>query len=274
MNHDFQSEHPYGFEPVAGYEFQIQLEAPPSGLWQLYRLNWLFDPWPDAVARKYSFTNLGLTDDKLIQGIVLPMETNGEPATVGVWSDDDNIWRQWTKTTLPLKKTGVVLDISAPFTAHFLQFRTYDAHRIWWQEARVVWEPIPEATNTWQTQETDSDMGGWGHLRDCFVAYMGGTGYNLATPLSQVFPVLTITTEYGDMKYDLDPVMPNQYVRCYRVLAPQKAKWHRFRIDAPGTGIRLYQKDTVVRMKEWGSNGPYVNVQPFGDNSRQYGARM
>jgi hypothetical protein len=278
MNHDFQSEHPYAFEPVAGYEFQVQLRPDqPDTLWSIFKLNWLFDPWPDAVARKYSFTNLGITDDKFIQGIVLPMETGGQPAVVGVWSDDDNITRTWTKTTLPLKKTGVVLDISQPFTAHFLQFQTLTPHRIWWNEARVVYEPIPEATNTWETQEGDWDLGGWSHLRDCFIAYMGGTGANLATPLAAqtIFPVLTITTEYGSMQYDLDPVSANQYVRCYRVLAPQKSKWKRFKVEAPGSqGIRLYSKDTVVRVKEWGSNGPYVNLQPFGDFSRQYGARM
>ena len=277
VNHDFQSEKPYAINPpVAGYEFQVQLQATqPNTLWQLYQLNWIMEPWPDAVARYYPFDSLGTTADKFIQGVVLPMETNGEPAIVGLWGDDDNIWRTWTKTTLPLKKTGVVLDIQQPFTAHFIQFQTLTAHRIWPGEARVVWEPIPEATNTWQTQQTDNDMGGWSHLRDCFIAYMGGTGANLAQPLAgPITPVLTITTEYGSMEYALDPVMPNQYVRCYRVLAPQKAKWHQYRIDAPSPGVRLYQKDTVIRIKEWGSQGAYLNSQPFGDDSRASGAKM
>jgi hypothetical protein len=57
-------------------------------------------------------------------------------------------------------------------------------------------------------------------------------------------------------------------------LAPQKAKWHRFRIDADGTGVRLYQKDSVVRVKEWGSAGAYLNMSPFGDDSRVSGAKM
>lgn len=276
LNHPYQNEKPYAFEPVAGYEFQVQLQFPdPNTLWELFKINWIFEPWPDAVARKYPFTNLGDSSDKFIQGIVLPMETGGQPAVVGVWGDDDNAWHYWTKTTPNLKKMGIDLNIEQPFTAHILQFQTLTASRIWPDEARVVYEPIPEATNTWQTQQTDNDLGGWSHLRDCFIAYMGGTGSNLATPLAgPIMPVLTITTEYGSMQYDLDPVMPNQYVRCYRVLAPQKAKWHQFRVEAPLGGVRLYQKDSVIRIKEWGSNGPYINSQPFGDNSRASGARM
>lgn len=266
MQHNYQSIKPYAWEPVAGYEFQVQLVlGPGSDALQLFKINWIFEPWPDDVARKYPFTNLGDTSDKFIQGVVLPMETGGLPCTVGLWSDDTNIVQQWTKTTLPLKKTGVVLNIEQPFTAHFLQFQTITPGRIWPQEAKVVWEPIPELSNTWQTQETDFDMGGWSHLRDCFVAYMGGNG---------TAPVLSITDEYETVQYLLDPVQSGQYTRCYRVLKPMKAKWHSFRLEGSGPGVRLYVKDTVFRAKEWGSNGPYVNIQPFGDLSRTSGARM
>ena len=86
-------------------------------------------------------------------------------------------------------------------------------------------------------------------------------------------PVLSITTEYSTEQYTLDPMNIGEYTRCYRVLKPQKAKWHSFRLES-AAGVRLYQKDTVIRAKEWGSAGPYANVQPFGDESRASGARM
>jgi len=263
VQHDGQLEKPYAFEPVAGYEFQIQMNFPQDVTWQLYKVRWLFEPWPDAVARKYPFSSLGETGAKFIQGVVLPMETNGETATVGMWFDDTNQTLTWDKSTLPLKKTGVVLDMSQPIVAHFIQFETLTPHRIWPEEAKVVWEPIPELTNTWQTQETDHDLATWHHLRDAFIAYMGGNGT----------PTLSITDEYETIQYTLDPVTPGQFVRCYRVLKPMKAKWHSYRIVAPG-GIRLYVKDTAIRLKEWGSMGPYLNVAPFGDNSRVAGARI
>jgi len=265
LYHPGQTEKPYGFEPVAGYEFQVQFqfETQATVWWQLYKVSWIFEPWPDDVARKYPFTNLGDTSDKFIQGIVLPMETGGKDTTVGVWFDDSNQTEAWTKSTLPLKKTGVVLDMPQPIIAHFIQFQTVTPGRIWPEEAKVVWEPVPELTNTWQTQETDHDLATWHHLRDCFIAYMGNGDA----------PVLEIDDEYETMRYTLDPAAVNQFVRAYRVLKPMKAKWHRYRVTSVA-GIRLYVKDTVVRLKEWGSTGPYLNAQPFGDLSRASGARM
>src|SRR5215475_6045098 len=111
VQHNGQSEKPYGWEPIAGYEFQVQMNFPQNVQWQLYKIKWIFEPWPDTVARKYPFNSLGDTGSKFIQGVVLPMETGGQQTTVGLWGDDDNITRSWTKSTLPLKKTGVVLNI-------------------------------------------------------------------------------------------------------------------------------------------------------------------
>ena len=367
MQHDYQSEKPYAWEPVAGYEFQVQLAVGPAlNALQLFKINWIFQPWPDAVVRRYPFMDLGTSGEKYIRGIEIPMETGGIPGTVTVWADDGNLdIGSWTKTTPALKKTGVVLDLPAgPFTAHEIQFSTTTACRIWPAEAKItfdpwpekstdesafsnlgytgakfiqgavipmetgaspvqlqvnsdcgtsitlpavttpflckndfafsfspcypspsdpiighevqvkplsdariwydeirwIWEPMPELVPTWDTQPTDLDLPGWHSLRDCYIAYMGGTGT----------PVLTITTEYGAISYNLDPITSGQYTRCYRVLQPQKAKWRSFRVENCG-GLRLFIKDCEVRAKAWGEPGPYRSFAPFGDLSRTNG---
>lgn len=370
--HPGQTIKPYAWEPVAGYEFQVQFQFETAATlwWQLYKINWIFQPWPDAVARKYPFQNLGSSGAKYIRGIVMPMETAGVPGTVNLWGDDADTNYTWTKTTEYLKKTGEVLDLPAPFTAHEIQFTTlpdaagngcriwpdevkvdfdpwpesstdvssftdlgyngakfmqgavipmetsgrptsltirnecnqyvklpavqtptnckqsfafsfspcynppsdvFIAHeiqvspgsdaRIWYDEIKWIWEPEPELVPSWVTQPTDHDFATWHHHRDCFIAYRGGNGT----------PVLYITTEYGTEAYPLDPVVSNQYVRSYRVLKPQKAKWRSYRVEGCGL-FRLYIKDSVVRVKEWGATGPYLNAQPFGDLSRTNGA--
>lgn len=367
MQHNYQSIKPYAWEPVAGYEFQVQLVlGPGTNALQLFKINWLFDPWPDAIARKYPFQNLGTSGDKYIKGVVMPMETGGQPASLTLWADDSNALIQWdSKTTPALKKTGVVLDLpNGPFTAHEIQFATLTNARIWPGEAKIdfdpwpesstdvssftdlgyngakfiqgavipmetggkpvslkirnecsqfvtlparttptnckqsfafsfspcynpasdvfigheiqvqpssdariwydeikwIWEPMPELVPSWVTQPTDLDLPGWHSQRDCYIAYMGGAGA----------PVLTITTEYGSMQYPLDAVTDGQYTRCYRVLAPQKAKWRSFRVEACG-GMRLFLKDCEVRAKAWGDSGPFKSFQPFGDLSRTNG---
>lgn len=365
VTHNGQLEIPYAWEPVAGYEFQVQFEVQtPTVWWQLYKVSWIFEPWPDAVARKYPFMNLGTSGAKYIKGIVMPIETGGVPGTFGVWGDDADTNYTWSETTENLKKTGKSVDLPAPFVAHEIQFSTLTACRIWPNEAKVdfdpwpesstnvssfsnlgyegakfmqgavipmetggnsvsltvtsdcgqsvtlgpvstpagcknefafsfspcntspsnpfiahevqvaptsdarvwydeirwIWEPEPELVATWVTQPTDHDFPTWHSMRDCFIAYRGGLGT----------PTLYVTTDYSTESYPLDFVAPGMYMRCYRVLKPQKAKWRSYRVEGCGL-FRLYIKDCAVRVKEWGSTGPYISAQPFGDLSRTNG---
>jgi hypothetical protein len=304
MQHDYQSIKPYAWAPVAGYDFQVQLVFDPDQLrgFQLFQVNWIFEVWPDAVARKYPFMSYGETGAKFIQGIVMPIETGGQPAKIGLFFDDANTQITWTKQTQPLVKTGVVFDLAEPIVAHEIQWQTFpqpnpnapqltppitnpvgdfsiDAGpgaRIWPQEAKVVWEPMPELTETWQTQPGNWDFCLWWSLREAYIAYMGPPAtLDGQPPISPVAPTLHIETEYGTKDYLLPaPTSANQYIRAYIVLAPQKSKWKSFRVDAPAPGIRLFQKDCCVFAKEWGSDGPYQALHPFGDTSRTRGAAI
>jgi hypothetical protein len=42
----------------------------------------------------------------------------------------------------------------------------------------------------------------------------------------------------------------------------------------PGGYIRLYRKDCELRVKQWGSSGPYQVVRPFGGDSFETGAKI
>src|SRR5262249_27344723 len=148
--------------------------------------------------------------------------------------------------------------------AHEIQVKPLgNLARVWYDEIEWVWEPIPELAYSWVTEPTDHDLPGFHHLRDVYIAYMGGTGA----------PTLTITTEYGTQNYPLDAVSAGQYVRAYRVVQPQKAKWRSYRVESCG-GFRLFKKDCEVRVKAWGSNGPFSSALPFGGPSRADGARI
>lgn len=368
VTHDGQTEHPYAWAPVAGYEFQVEMSFPQNVAWELFRIRWIFEPWPDAVTRAYPFQNLGTTQAKYIRQVTLPIETGGAPGTVGLLGDDGQAIRDFPNlVTENLLKTGVPLVPPTPLVAHEIQLSTLTAMRIWPEEAHVDfevwpelstetsaftdcgykgakfmqglivpldtngqpvvlkvtydgggqallgptttpagektstaysfspcnfypsnpfiahqvqvqpltparvfndeidwrWEPVPELVYTWRTQETDHDLPGWHSMREAYIAYMGGDGA----------PVFTITTEYGSLQYTLDPVLPDQYTRCYRVLQPQKAKWRSYRVESC-RGLRLFIKDCSVFAKAWGDPGAYRSFQPFGDLSRISGARI
>ena len=268
--HDGQSEHPYAFTPQAGYLAQVQqadqgIAPPPT--WQLYKINWIYEVWPDATTRDSFFSDLGYTGSKFMQGLVLPMETGGNPVTFNVAGDCGQKAVMGPVSTPNLCKMDVAFSFSPcnsspsePFIASSVQIQPNAPARFWYDQARWIWEPEPELVATWQTQPTDHDLATWHHLRDCFVAYRGGQGT----------PTLYVTDEYETVAYPLDPVVPNQYVRVYRVLRPMKAKWHSYRVEGCGL-FRLYLKDSVLRIKEWGSTSTYINVQSFGELSRTNG---
>jgi len=365
ITHDGQTIFPYAWNPVAGYEFQVELRfGSYTPQWQLFKIAWIFEPWPDAVARTFPFQDLGSVQVKYIRQITLPIETNGNAGTIGLIGDGNNPQRLFSVLTPVLIKSATELVLNPPMIAHEIQLSTqsimrmwpnelkadfepwpefssvrsaftnlgyegskfiqgavipldtggsplslqinYDTGgpvtlgpvttpagvktpiafsfgpcnptpsdpfiatevqvlpqsnaRVWFDEIKWVWEPEPELVYTWDTQPTDHDLPGFHSQRDCFIAYMGGSGA----------PVLTITTEYGSVKYTLDPVVPGKYVRSYRVLAPQKAKWRSYRVESCG-GLRLFMKDCEVRVKAWGDTGPYKSFQPFGDLSRANG---
>ena len=275
VNHNGQSEKPYAFPNTVGYETQLQMESPQIGgtagivpTWQLYKINWIYEVWPDSTTRDSFFTDLGYTGSKFLQGMVVPMETGGQPVTFNVNGDCGQKAVMGPVTTPAGCKMDLAFSFSPcnavpsdVFIASSIQIVPNSPARIWYDNIKWIWEPEPELVPSWVTQPTDHDFATWHHHRDCFIAYRGGNGT----------PTLYITTEYSTEAYLLDPVTPGQYVRCYRVLKPQKAKWRSYRVEGCGL-FRLYIKDCAVRVKEWGSTGPYLNAQPFGDMSRVNGA--
>lgn len=270
VNHNGQSEHPYAFTPKAGYEMQLQMVAPQGAApptWQLYKINWIFEPWPDSTTRDSFFSDLGYVGSKFLQGMIIPMETGGNQVTFNVQGDCGINAKMGPVSTPSLCKMDVAFSFSPcntypsnPFIASQVQIQPDNDARIWYDQIRWIWEPEPELVATWVTQPTDFDLPGWHSQRDCYIAYRGGNGA----------PTLFVTTEYGTESYKLDFVGPNQYTRCYRVLKPQKAKWRSFRVESCGL-FRLYLKDCEVKVKAWGTTGPYISAQPFGDLSRTNG---
>jgi hypothetical protein len=126
-----------------------------------------------------------------------------------------------------------------------------------------IWEPVPELTYTWKTQETDHDLPGYHYLGpQAFIAYIGGADA----------PVFTVTTEYGSVVYSL-PASNGAYVRAQIAMQPQKAKWRKYSITSTD-GIRLFLRDSAVMASEWGTQSAFKSFQPFGDLSRAVGARI
>jgi hypothetical protein len=250
--------------PMIGHEFQLRSETPARVWWS--EVKWDFEPWPELDGRASAWTDMGQPGAKFLQGMVIPMDTNGANVSFNLLYDQGQSVPIGPFNTPGGRKDAVPYSLLEPIIVHEAQLIPTGNVRLFDKEIKWVWEPIPELVTTWKTQETDHDLPGWHYLFDCYIAYIG----------TEIAPTFTVTTEYESVSYNL-PLANGSYVRAYLLLKPQKAKWRRYSITS-SSGLRLYLKDCEVRAKNWTDKGNYPSAfqsfNPFGDESRLSGARI
>jgi hypothetical protein len=250
--------------PMIGHEFQLRSETAARVWWQ--EAKWDFEPWPEFSAGRGAWTDMGTPGAKFLQGMVIPMDTGGRDITMQLLYDHSQSLFFGPFNTPAGTKTAEPYSLPLPVIVHEVQVVPLGDARVWFDQIKWVWEPIPELVTTYTTQPTDHDLPGWHYLFDAYIAYIG-----TADP-----PIFSVTTEHGTINYPL-PVANGTYTRAYLLLHPQKAKWRSYSIIS-GTGLRLFLKDCEVRAKNWTDKGNYPaafqSYHPFGDESRVYGARI
>ncbi len=249
--------------PVIIHEFQL-VPRTAARVWY-DEIQWDSEPWPELLAESSPWTDMGTPGAKFLQGLVIPLDTNGASVTFDLLYDGTSTTVGPFATTAG-RKTSVPFSFLTPFIVHEVLLTPRTACRAWYSEVKWVYEPVPELVTTYTTQATDLDLPGFSYQFDCYVAYIG----------SADAPVLHITTEYGTVDYTL-PVSNGVFTRAYVVLQPQKAKWRSFSVTSTG-GVRLFLKDCEFRLKPWTDKGNYPSAfqshHPMGDESRTVGARI
>jgi hypothetical protein len=234
----------------------------PNIAWRYWMTEWDFDVYPELVPEYTSIIEVGTPGAKFMQGIRLTADTSNLPVSFEILYDGGQVGATLSgtfngKMTLPFS-------FPTPFIAHNLQIRPLGNMRVFLGETEWVFEPAPDFAQNWQTQETDHDLPDFHAMRDCWIAYQSHP--SAVTPEQFI-----ITTQYGTETYQL-PVSTT-YARIYLPLAPQKAPWRSYQVTST-LGVRLFVRDIVVRVKNWGDPGPFRRPAPFGDFSREVGARI
>jgi len=234
---------------------------------------WDQEVYPEYLIEESPVITLNRNDAAFVQGFKIPADSSNLSARLQVLFDGGQSGPILTSTWngKQVQYFPNAANPFLPFVAHTIQVIPLDAIRVFWPEMEVIFEPLPELATMWQTQETDHDIPGWHYLRDCYIAYQSAPG-------ATVDEVLTITTEYGALTYNLPA--STSYARRYLILQPQKAKWRKYQV-ASTLGVRLFRNDIAVRGKGWysgsGANGQWFSFNPFqpiGDASRAVGARI
>lgn len=229
--------------------------------WRLFEVFWVFDPYPDIEPSYGPIISAGYQGDKWVQGVRLTADSLGLDQQLQVLFDGAQ-----AGPTLTVNHAGkVTKPYSWPgFVAHNLQLvgagvGVFEAETEW------IYEPMPELTPYWDCQPTTYDLIGWMHMRYGYFAYMTKTGETdlvLLSFLPDSGPPLSVSF----------PATNGQYVKAFYSLPPNKFKSVQPRVTGPASGVRVFLRDSEIRVRAWGDPGPYQIKNAFGDLSRLRGA--
>lgn len=244
---------------TAGLDITWSASATGNPTLYQYELAYLVKPELSA-ARATDWDDDGYEGAKFVQGMVIQANTFGSTANLTVQGDCGTI-----SPTFPIN-TGaceqeIAISFPTPFIAH--QMRVFSDIPISMMspfKIRWIWEPAPELANYWITQGTSFGVRGYFHHRDVLMAIQSTDVVTLTiTPDNRPAVTFTFASTGGVL------------LKPYLSLPPTKARIGQYSATSP-TGFRLYVKDVELRIKEWGSTGPWQIVRPFGDQSFQNGA--
>jgi hypothetical protein len=131
--------------PLIGHDFQL-IPSGPIRVWY-DEIRWDADPWPELIPEASSWINLGTPGAKYLRGAVIPMDTGGNNISINFISSGGANVSLPANTTANIK-TPVPFAFSVPLIGHEFQLvpSVNNSVRIWWEEAKWMFDPWPELT--------------------------------------------------------------------------------------------------------------------------------
>lgn len=213
----------------------------------------------DTTGRPTDWMDAGSLRYKFVHGVRIKADAYGTGKQVQVQYDGEMLG-----PVITLGGSGEqvrVYSFDTPFKAHM--FRLVPLGDSPWSffEADWIVNPEPESTSYWVTQPATWDMAGFLHSRELWLAY--------ASPNAALVSLVV-----DGVVSTLNPFPANNRMqKVYVPTPPLKGKvWQ---LTGTGTALQIYERDTELRIKSWGSTEQYAIVRPFGDLTRtEGGARV
>lgn len=212
-------------------------------------------PLPENTA--YRATDWELADKpgaKYVQGLLIEADTLGQIRELRVEYDGGNLAA--VIQVASFKREEKYYPFPTAAIGHLFRLLPTDPDEWRLFNIRWVYQPAPEISTVWESQEYAHDLSGWQHVREGYVALSSVTA-----------STLTISVDGVAYAYSI-PSTAGKVLKYYLPLRPVKGKIFLYRIDTPSPGSRLYERDTEFHVGTWGREGePYRIVKPFGGPS-------
>lgn len=222
----------------------------------------------DTLKRSTDADNAGIESAKFWQGFRIRSNTYNLAKTFKVQADNgiNGIWTDIESFSITSNGESVQpFSFTIPYIAHLSRIVGLDNNP--WSLIDVEWvvEPEPELVENWITQQTTHNFSNYQHIGFFQITLMSTDQVNLVVNIDGVnlSPIAIQSTAGLRLK---------RYVRI--PAAKGKTFQYKLTTNTLGTGFRVYIKDLEVAIKPWSSNEAYQIVQPFGDLSRESGARI
>ncbi len=239
------------------------MQLVPAAAMRIFSIKWLWDPWPEYSRFILDYNDLGVPGPKFFQGVNIEADTR-DPAGVAQNVDVRVMIDGTLVTTFTLNHDGrrrkpYVFPAAAIGTnIQLVPQADLRVFKVDW-----VWEPEPELTTRWESQQTSHGLRGYQHYREAFI-----------TLLSTAAVTMTITRAEDGTVYTYNiPSTGGLRKKTYIPLGAIKGKGFIYTFTS-ASGFRLYKDDCEMRIKPWGSQEQFAPHAPFGGDHGNGASRI
>lgn len=220
---------------------------------------------PSTGRRPTDYDDAGYSGAKFVQGVIIRANTGGVARQVQVEYDGGQLGPVLTinhngEIEKPYPTAGS--PDWTPFVAHLVRLLPIDSDSWTFLGARWVYEKSPELASFWQTPVMTHEMTGFFVFRP----------YALIGYQSTAQVTFAVIVDGRTFTYVL-PSTAGAYAKTWVPMQVMKGKSVQYSVSS-APGVRLYQQDLELGVKQWGETGPWRIVRPFGDTSAEGAARI
>lgn len=257
------------FDAVVGNEYDATYfpeytpPVPPSpGPGQLGSTRTILHIWQQAVSpqveitkdRKGDWTNCGTPSNKFFQGVKIVADTFGAAKSLAFRDADTGALHYLQPASITHSgRRPQAYSFEAPFLAHSVRHEPQDL--VPWRNFGIeyIWEPSPEAVQTWKTQWTAHGLNGYMHIHKIDAAYEASSNVTLTIQsLDGTSPAVLTLPSTGGVEGKILLILTFNKGQAYQYTATS------------GGRFRLFLNDWIVWIGQWGRTSPYLAYRALG----------
>lgn len=225
---------------------------------KLYLIEPSFAPRPeDSYLRATQYDDAGYEGEKFWQGIEIEADTQNVARTVRIEADGGTL-----EDTLTINHNGRLMkpySFSSAYVAHLSRLIPTDANLWKLFRWRWIWEPESPLVTVWESQQTTFGHVGFVHLKAIWITHTSTANLTLT---------ITRMDDNTSQSFTIPHSAGVRGLETYLILGPAsfcKGRTYKFKItQAANTPFRIYQRNTGVLVKPWGSQQAYARWVGWG----------